>query len=93
MFILGTDSILAVVRPEDVDPVGPIPQVLSMGLLRLGVAGPISAFVILLLAGRQIGPSALASRGGLHQAADGCGLGSFIYLSGSDASIVYIALQ
>ncbi len=63
MFILGTDSVLAFVGPDQVDLVGPIPQVLSLGLGRLGIAGPIGAIVILLLAGRQIGAATLAVAG------------------------------
>ena len=63
MFILGTDSVLAFVMPGHVDLVGPIPQVLSLGFARLGWAGPISAVVILLLAGRQIGAATLAVAG------------------------------
>jgi amino acid transporter len=63
MFILGTDSVLAFVHPNQVDLVGPIPQVLSLGFARLGWAGPISALVILMLAGRQIGAATLAVAG------------------------------
>ncbi|MDP8982910.1 MAG: APC family permease [Acidobacteriota bacterium] len=63
MFILGTSSVLAFVRPEDVDLVGPIPQVLSLGLRRFGWAGPAIPVVILLLAGRQLGAATLAVAG------------------------------
>jgi amino acid transporter len=63
MFILGTDSVLAFVNPNHIDLVGPIPQVMSLGFDRLGWAGPISAVVILLLAGRQIGAATLAVAG------------------------------
>ena len=42
---------------------GPIPQVLSLGLGRIGIAGPIGAAVILLLAGRHIGAATLAVAG------------------------------
>lgn len=63
MFILGTDSVLAFSRPQDVDLVGPIPQTLSLGFARMGIAGPIGALVILLLVGRQLGAATLAVAG------------------------------
>jgi amino acid transporter len=63
MFILGTSAVLAFVRPDDVDLVGPIPQVLSLGLRSFGWAGPIIPVVILLLAGRQLGAATLAVAG------------------------------
>jgi amino acid transporter len=63
MFILGTSSVLAFLPPEQVDLVGPIPQVLSIGFRSLGWAGPIAAIMILLLAGRQIGAATLAVAG------------------------------
>jgi amino acid transporter len=55
MFILGTASVLAFVRPEDVDLIGPIAQVLSRGFDRFGVvAGSVVALVILALIGRLV---------------------------------------
>lgn len=63
MFIFGTSSILAFFGPSQIDLVGPIPQALSAGLGRLGIAGPIGAVVILLLAGRQIGAASLTLTG------------------------------
>jgi amino acid transporter len=63
MFILGTSSILAYVSPDQVDLVGPIPQVLSIAFHRFRWAGLIGPIVILLLVGRQLGACTLAVAG------------------------------
>ncbi len=54
MFVLGTGSVLAFFRPEEVDLIGPIAQVLTkgFGLLGAGVANVVS-LVILAVIGRQ----------------------------------------
>ena len=54
MFILGTSSVLAFVRPEDVDLIGPIPQVLSIGLGSYGFVSFIVPAAILMLLGRVV---------------------------------------
>ena len=63
MFILGTSSVLAYVSPDQVDLVGPIPQVLSIALHRFAWAGLIAPVIILLLVGRQLGTCTLAVAG------------------------------
>ena len=63
MFILGTSSILAYIAPEQVDLVGPIPQVLAIAFRRFAWAGLIGPVVILLLVGRQLGACTLAVAG------------------------------
>jgi glutamate:GABA antiporter len=50
MFILGTGSVLSFVRPDDVDLIGPIPQVLGLGSRALGVAAGIVPIVIMMMA-------------------------------------------
>ncbi len=55
MFILGTSSVLAFVRPDEVDLIGPIAQVLSRGFARFGaVASTVVSLVILALIGRLV---------------------------------------
>ena len=55
MFILGTASVLAFVRPDEVDLIGPIAQVLSRGFGTFGaVAGVVVSLVILALIGRLV---------------------------------------
>jgi amino acid transporter len=55
MFILGTSSVLAFFKPEEVDLIGPIAQVLTrgFGLLGAGVANVVS-LVILAVVARQV---------------------------------------
>jgi amino acid transporter len=54
MFILGTSSVLAFVSPENVDLIGPIPQVLSIGFGSYGWVGKIVSLAILGVVVRQI---------------------------------------
>jgi amino acid transporter len=52
MFILGTSSVLAFVNPDQIDLIGPIPQVLNIGVRSFGMAGrivPIAILTILFL--------------------------------------------
>ena len=63
MFILGTSAILGYVTPDQVDLVGPIPQVLSIAFRGFSWAGMIAPAVILLLVGRQLGACTLAVAG------------------------------
>jgi amino acid transporter len=46
MFILGTSAVQAFIRPDDVDLIAPIPQVLSAGTASLGIAVRIIPVVI-----------------------------------------------
>src|SRR5215203_82101 len=54
MFILGTSSVLAFVLPENVDLIGPIPQVLSIGFGSFGWVGKVVSIAIFGVAMRQI---------------------------------------
>jgi len=55
MFILGTSSVLAYFRPDQVDLIGPIAQVLSRGFGQFGaVASSVVSLVILALIGRLV---------------------------------------
>src|SRR2546423_999941 len=49
MFILGTSSVLAFVRPDDIDLIGPIPQVLSLGFRSFGFVAYIVSLVIMMM--------------------------------------------
>jgi glutamate:GABA antiporter len=48
MFILGTSSVIALVPPENIDLIGPVPQVLRIGFGSLGVAANVVPIAILL---------------------------------------------
>lgn len=54
MFIMGTSSVLAYVSPDQVDLIGPIPQVLSLGFSSFGWVGRIISVAILGVVVRQI---------------------------------------
>ena len=49
MFILGTSSVLAFVHPDNIDLIGPIPQVLSIGSRPFGLAASIVPVAILMV--------------------------------------------
>ncbi|MGI8482036.1 MAG: APC family permease [Chthoniobacterales bacterium] len=49
MFILGTSSVLAFVRPDQIDLIAPIPQVLSLGFNAFGLAAVIVPIALILL--------------------------------------------
>src|SRR5207247_4574480 len=55
MFILGTDSVIALVPRDRIDLVSPIPQALSLGFEGSGVLRLIVPALILLLLLRQLG--------------------------------------
>jgi len=54
MFILGTGSVLAFVAPENVDLIGPIPQVLSLAFSSFGWVSVLVSLTIFGIAARQI---------------------------------------
>jgi len=54
MFILGTGSVLAFVAPENVDLIGPIPQVLSLGFSSFGWVSVLISLTIFGVAARQV---------------------------------------
>jgi amino acid transporter len=54
MFILGTSSVLAFVPRDNIDLIGPIPQVLSIGFRSLGWVGTVGSIAILGIAVRTI---------------------------------------
>ncbi|HWN11110.1 MAG TPA: APC family permease [Pyrinomonadaceae bacterium] len=54
MFILGTGSVLAFVHPDNVDLIGPIPQVLSLGFSSFGWVTMLVSLTIFGIAARQI---------------------------------------
>lgn len=54
MFILGTSSVLAFVKDNQIDLIGPVPQVLSIGFRSFGFVSLIVSLSIVLLLGRSI---------------------------------------
>jgi amino acid transporter len=63
MFILGTSSVLAFVRPDNVDLLGPIPQVLSLGFSAFGFVARVVSIVILALLGIRLAQASISFTG------------------------------
>jgi amino acid transporter len=63
MFILGTSSVLAFVRPDNVDLLGPIPQVLSLGFSAFGFVARVVSVVILALLGIRLAQASISFTG------------------------------
>ncbi|MFY9556464.1 MAG: APC family permease [Blastocatellia bacterium] len=63
MFILGTSSVLALVSSENIDLIGPIPQVLRLGFGKLGFAAQIVPFAIIAFLGIRIAQSSVQFAG------------------------------
>ena len=59
MFILGTSSVLAFVRPEDIDLTGPIPQVLSIGFQSFGALAYLVSVVIIFTVALRLAQSSV----------------------------------
>src|SRR5437667_10847636 len=55
MFILGTNSVIALVPRDRIDLVSPIPRTLSVGFAGMGIAQLVVPALILLLLLRQVG--------------------------------------
>ena len=54
MFILGTSSVIAFIPRDNIDVIGPIPQVLSIGFGSLGWVGAVGSIAILGIAVRTV---------------------------------------
>ncbi len=54
MFIMGTSSVLALIPPEQIDLIAPIPQILSVGLGPFGIVAGIASATIIALASIRI---------------------------------------
>jgi amino acid transporter len=63
MFILGTSSVLAFVKPDDIDLLGPIPQVLSIGFGSFKIIGSIISIFILSLLGIRLAQASVSFMG------------------------------
>ena len=63
MFILGTSSVLAFVSPENIDLIGPIPQVMRLGFAKLGFASQIVPVAIVAFLGIRIAQSSVQFAG------------------------------
>jgi amino acid transporter len=60
MFILGTSAVLAFVPTDQINLIGPIPQVLSIGFGASGIGAVMAGLAILLITGRTIANMSIA---------------------------------
>jgi amino acid transporter len=63
MFILGTSSVIALIKPDDIDLIGPIPQVLSVGFRSFGIVSYIVPVAILAFLWIRIAQSSVMFTG------------------------------
>jgi amino acid transporter len=63
MFIMGTSSVLAFVKPDEIDLLGPIPQVLSIGFGSFKIVGSIISVFILSLLGIRLAQASVSFMG------------------------------
>lgn len=54
MFVLGTSTVIAFIPPDNIDLVGPLPQVLSVGFAPFGIATQLVTIAILMTLGMRI---------------------------------------
>lgn len=60
MFVLGTSTVVAYIPTNDIDLVGPLPQVLRAGFAPFGIAGPLVTIAILLTMVMRIAQSSVS---------------------------------
>jgi len=57
MFVLGTSTVVAYIPPDQIDLVGPLPQVLRAGFGPIGIAGTLVTIAIFLSLGMRVAQS------------------------------------
>ncbi|MES2177537.1 MAG: APC family permease [Gemmatimonadota bacterium] len=60
MFVLGTSTVVAYIPTNDIDLVGPLPQVLRAGFGPFGVAGPLVTIAILMTLATRIAQASVS---------------------------------
>jgi amino acid transporter len=60
MFVLGTSTVVAYVPTNDIDLIGPLPQVLRAGFGPFGIAGPLVTIAILMTLGMRVAQASVA---------------------------------
>jgi glutamate:GABA antiporter len=57
MFVLGTSTVVAYIPPEQIDLIGPLPQVLRAGFGPIGIAGTLVTIAIVMSLGMRVAQS------------------------------------
>ncbi|MEP7345952.1 MAG: APC family permease [Gemmatimonadaceae bacterium] len=60
MFVLGTASVVAYIPTNDIDLIGPVPQVLRAGFGPFGIAGPLVTIAILMTLAMRVGQASVS---------------------------------
>jgi amino acid transporter len=60
MFVLGTSTVVAYIPTNDIDLVGPLPQVLRAGFGPFGIAGPLVTIAILMTLGMRVAQASVS---------------------------------
>jgi amino acid transporter len=60
MFVLGTSTVVAYIPPNDIDLVGPMPQVLRVGFGPFGIAGSLVTIAILMTLGMRLAQASVS---------------------------------
>ncbi len=60
MFVLGTSTVVAYIPTNDIDLIGPLPQVLRVGFGPFGIAGPLVMIAILLTLATRIAQASVS---------------------------------
>lgn len=60
MFVLGTSTVVAYIPTNDIDLVGPLPQVLRAGFAPFGIAGPLVTIAILMTLVMRVAQSSVS---------------------------------
>jgi len=60
MFVLGTSTVVAYIPTEQIDLIGPLPQVLRAGFGPFGIAGPLVTIAILMTLGMRVAQASVS---------------------------------
>jgi amino acid transporter len=60
IFVMGTSAMVAYIPTNDIDLIGPVPQVLRAGFGPFGIAGPLVTIAILMTLGMRLGQASVA---------------------------------
>jgi amino acid transporter len=60
IFVMGTSAMVAYIPTNDIDLIGPVPQVLRAGFGPFGIAGPLVTIDILMTLGMRLGQASVA---------------------------------
>ena len=60
MFVLGTSTVVAYIPTDQIDLVGPLPQILRVGFGPFGIAGPLVTIAILMTLGMRVAQASVS---------------------------------